>query len=148
MDRRVLVVVAVVALTLAGCASSGPKFAEMTALKTEATKPGTGRIYFYRTGVLGAAVQPDVRLNGEKVGKAVPQGFFFADRPPGSYEVSTSTEVERRLSFTLEANEVRYVRLNISMGVFVGRVYGELVDPAKGVAEIADTRYTGPPLNP
>jgi hypothetical protein len=146
MDRRVLVVMAVVALMLAGCATSGPKFGEMAAAMTEPTKPGTGRIYFSRTAVLGAAVQPEVRLNGEVVGKAVPQGFFFADRAPGSYEVSTSTEVERRLTFTLEANEVRYVRLNISMGVFVGRVYGELMDPAKGAAEIADTRYTGPPL--
>jgi hypothetical protein len=146
MNRRVLAVMAVVgASLLAGCATSGPKFAEMAASMSAAAKPGGGRIYFYRTAVLGAAVQPEVRLNGEVVGTAVPRGFFFADRPAGNYEVSTSTEVERKLTFTLEENEVRYVRLNISMGFFVGRVYGELVDPTKGAAEIEDTRYTGPP---
>jgi hypothetical protein len=31
------------------------------------------------------------------------------------------------------------------MGFFVGHVYGELVDEAKGQAEIVDMRYTGAP---
>jgi hypothetical protein len=88
-------------------------------------------------------VQPDVRLNGDVVGKAVPRGFFFVDRQPGNCEVTTSTEVERKLTFTLEPDQVRYVRLNISMGMFVGHVYGELVDEAKGASEIASMRYVG-----
>ena len=147
MKLRTLSIVAIIGSTLlSACASSGPKFAEMTTAMSAAAKAGTGRIYFYRTTVLGAAVQPEVRLNGEVVGKAVPNGFFFADRPAGNYEVSTSTEVERKLTFTLEANQVKYVRLNISMGFFVGHVYGELVDEPKGSAEIADTHYIGPPL--
>jgi hypothetical protein len=46
--------------------------------------------------VLGAAVQRAVKLNGEVVGKAVPQGFFYVDRPPGDYTVTTATEVEKK----------------------------------------------------
>jgi hypothetical protein len=53
-----------------------------------------GRVVFYRTTVFGAAVQPEVKLNGVTVGTAVPNGFFWADRPPGPIEISTSTEVE------------------------------------------------------
>jgi len=68
----------VVSVLLAACATSGPKFSEMTASMSPA-KPDIGRIYFYRTTVLGAAVQPSVRLNGEVVGKAVPNGFFYVD---------------------------------------------------------------------
>ena len=49
----------------------------------------------------------------------------------------------RKLTFTLEAGQVRYVRLNIAMGLFVGRVYGELIDEAKGKEELSDLRYTG-----
>jgi hypothetical protein len=144
MRIHAIVAVAVLAVAAAGCATSGAKFAEMAAAMDVAVKPGTGRIYFYRTTVLGAAVQPDVRLNGEVVGSAVPRGFFFVDRPAGNYEVTTATEVERKLTFTLEDGQTRYVRLNISMGFFVGHVYGELVDEAKGRSEIEDTRYTGP----
>jgi hypothetical protein len=96
-----------------------------------------GRVFFYRTSILGAAIQPDVKLNGEKVGSAKPKGFFYVDRPAGAYKVETSTEVTRTLSFTLEKNQTRYVRLNISMGFFAGHVYPELVDTATAEKEIA-----------
>jgi|SRR6266849_3438175 hypothetical protein len=143
--RSVAIVVA--SMLLCACATSGPKFSEM-ASSMPAAKTDMGRIYFYRTTALGAAVQPDVRLNGEVVGKAVPNGFFYADRAAGNYQVATETEVERKLTFTLDSGQVRYVRLNISMGFFVGHVYGELVDEAKGREEIADMRYTGTGTTP
>jgi Protein of unknown function (DUF2846) len=145
---RARVVMAVVtSLLLSACATSTPKYSEMAA-SMGAAKSDMGRIYFYRTVLLGFAVQPEVRLNGEVVGRAVPNGFFYVDRPAGNYEVATSTEVERKLTFTLDAGQVRYVRLNISMGFFAGHVYGELVDEAKGQSEIADVRYTGAVAKP
>ena len=142
------VVMAVVAtLLLSACATSTPKYSEM-ASSIGAAASDMGRIYFYRTVLLGFAVQPEVRLNGQVVGRAIPNGFFYVDRPAGNYEVATATEVERKLTFTLDAGQVRYVRLNISMGLFAGHVYGELIDEARGQAEIADVRYTGPPAKP
>jgi len=143
--RTVMVIIA--SGLLAACATSGPKFSEMAPAMSPVNSD-MGRIYFYRTTVLGAAVQPAVRLNGAVVGKAVPDGFFYVDSPPGNYQVATETEVERKLTFTLESGQVRYVRLNISMGFFVGHVYGELVDEAKGQREIADLHYTGVPKTP
>ena len=115
-----------------GCAG-GTKFADtpIPALAGE-----QGRIFFYRTAAMGAAVQPDVKLNGDKIGNAVPKGFFFADRPPGNYQVETSTEVKRRLSLTLDQGQTRFVRLNIGMGFFVGHVWPELVENAIGEKEI------------
>ena len=148
MHIRTAALVAVAAsLLLSACATSGLKFTEMSTTLA-APKSEMGRIYFYRTALIGAAVQPDVRLNGEKVGKAVPNGFFYADRPAGNYQVATETEVEKKLTFTLDAGQIRYVRLNISMGFFVGRVYGELVDEDKGRSEIADLRYIGAVATP
>jgi hypothetical protein len=128
-------------LTLAACAS-GPRFLEMSGNIPSLAADG-GRIYIYRTTVLGAAVQPSVKLNGEVVGSAVPDGFFYVDRPPGSYKITTSTEVDRDLSLTLEAAETRYVRLEISMGFFIGHVYPTLVDNAEGQSDVSTLRYTG-----
>lgn len=125
-----------------GCAS-GPKFAEMKS-SIPALDASQGRIYFYRTAVVGAAVQPSVKLNGESVGKAVPKGFFYIDRAPGNYTVETSTEVTRRLSLTLDPGQARYVRLNIALGFFVGHVYPELVETATGEKEILKCGYAGP----
>jgi hypothetical protein len=105
--------------------------------------PNSGRIFFYRTMVMGAALQPDINLNGMKVGDAKAQGFFYVDRPPGNYEVVTSTEVDRKLTFVLEKGQTRFVRFSVSMGFLVGHVYGELVDSAEGMEEIKECKYTG-----
>ena len=94
---------------------------------------------------MGAAVRPNVKLNGEVIGEAISHGFFFVDRAPGEYTIMMSTEVDRSLSFTLEEGQNRYVRLSISIGFFVGHVYPELVDSSVGKKEIEDLSYTGTP---
>ena len=127
---------------LTGCAS-GPTYSQLKAT-FPAVAQDKGRIFFYRTVVLGAAVQPAVKLNGQEVGTAKPEGFFYVDRPAGAYTVETSTEVKRQLSLNLETNQTRYVRLNISIGFFVGHVYPELMDNAAGESEIVSCHYTGP----
>lgn len=127
------------AALMTGCAS-GPQYSALH--NTEAPPAsGNGRIYIYRTAVLGAAVQPDVKINGDVIGKAVPGGYFFVDRPAGNYQISTSTEVKRTLSLTLDPDQKRYVRLNISLGFFVGHVWPELIDNQVAEKEIEDCHY-------
>ena len=142
MKRAAIFVLLLLAgVSLFGCAS-GPKFTELQP-KMVAESPEVGRIFFYRTSVLGAALQPDVLLNDQKVGNAVSQSFFFVDRPPGGYIVATSTEVERKLSFTLEKAQTRFVRFSVSVGFFAGHVYGELVESSVASEEIKDCKYIG-----
>jgi hypothetical protein len=89
-------------LAVAGCAS-GPAYNDVKASFT-AVPAGNGRIFFYRASSLGAAIQHAVKLNGEDVGSAVPNGFFFVDRPPGDCEVTTTTELKKSLTFHLDAD--------------------------------------------
>ena len=141
---RTAAAVSIVAL-LSACAS-GPKMSEVQS-SIPALKQDEGRVYFYRSGsMVGAAIQPNIVLNGEVIGVSKPGGFFFVDRAPGAMQVSTSTEVEKKLSFTLNAGEVRYVKTVIGFGIVAGRVYPELVDKAVGEKEIQDASYTGKPL--
>lgn len=141
---RRLAVVACAAL-LAACAS-GPKHAEVQS-SIPALKATEGRLYVYRSSsMLGAAIQPNVVVNGKVAGESKPGGFFFVDLPAGTVEVSTSTEVEKKLTLTLDAGQTRYVRTTIGFGLMVGRVYPELVDNAQGAKEIAETSYIGKPL--
>jgi hypothetical protein len=128
---------------LCGCAT-GPKYPEV-APKFSSLAVDQGRVFVYRSTAIGAAVQPEVRLNGEVIGRAVPMGFFYVDRSPGNYEMITSTEVDRKLTFTLERGQTRFVRLDISIGFFVGHVYPELVDTNVGETEIQDCSYIGKP---
>jgi len=137
-----LILLLALVMGLAACATTGPKFTEMN-VERVAKDAGQGRIFIYRPSAFGAAIQPDVLLNNERIGEAKSWGFFYVDRPPGEYVMVTSTEVTRKCSFTLEKGQTRYIRLSISLGFFVGHVYGELVDESVGQEEIAKCRYIG-----
>ena len=140
--RKLLIIATVcLASALAGCAS-GPKF--QTVESSIGTIPqGKARIYFYRSTTAGAAVQPSVKLDGAVVGSAEPKGVFFVDRDPGDMEVSTATEVERKLTFTMAAGETRYVRLKMHLGLLVGHVIPELVDEKEAKDDIAGLAFAG-----
>lgn len=142
MKRIVRLVVCLgFAVFLSSCAS-GMKFTQVNP-GIAPPNPELGRIFFYRPSALGAALKPDVVLNGVKVGEAISHGFFYVDRPAGTYEAVTSTEVSRKISFVLEKGQTRFIRFNTSFGFFVGHVYGELVEQNVGLEEIQECKYTG-----
>jgi hypothetical protein len=138
--RRAFLLAACVSL-MAGCAS-GPKYTEMKS-KIPAIKTGEGRIFIYRDSIFGAAVQPKVMINGVEVGTSQSNGFFYVDRPAGDYKISSSTEVERSVSFVLAAGESKFIQSSISMGLLVGRINFELVNAAGGETAISGLAYTG-----
>lgn len=145
MRRTVLKLagLAAVGLLLAGCAATGAKYGEMAAAMP-GLKPGHGRVYFFRdSSMFGAAVQPDIRLNGEVVGESKPGGFFFVDRPAGNYSATASTETEKAVTFVLQAGETKYIRTKPQMGLIVGRIILELESPDKAQTELASLSYTG-----
>ena len=142
--RRLLVTSLLVALLLPACAS-GPKYSTLMATQP-GVAPGQGRIYFYRPSALGAAVQPDINLNGQKVGTAKPHGVYFVGRAPGDCVVTAATETEKKLTFTLDPGQTRYVRLKIQMGVLVGRIVPELVDRNEAEEEMRDLSFVAEPL--
>ena len=95
---------------LASCAS--PRGLDEPPLQIPAMKPGYGRVYFTRPGEFaGSAVQPEIRMNNEVVGRSVPGGFSYVDRPPGKYAVTTATEVENAVTFQLAAGAIRKIPL-------------------------------------
>jgi hypothetical protein len=142
--KHIRLIVILSSFCIFSACASGIKYTEYQS-KIPAQSADTGRIFFYRASSLGAALRPDVLLNNEKVGQAISYGFFYVDRPAGDYQVVTSTEVTRKLSFVLEKGQSRYVRFSTNFGFFVGHVYGELVDPEVGKKEIQDCKYTGTP---
>jgi hypothetical protein len=135
----VLAILGVVAVT--GCAS-GPRYSEAQAT-LQALPEGQGRVYFYRTQIGGAAVQPNIYLNGQEVGSCEPDGVFFKDLPEGKYEASAGTEVTHKLSFVVNANEEKFVKCYLSIGFFVGHPHLELVDPNEAREEIQSLSLTG-----
>jgi hypothetical protein len=139
---RIIATMMCAGLFLAGCAS-GPTFSKISSTIPELSSD-MGRIYFYRSSSpFGAGVQPAIMLNGTKVGDSIPGGVFFKDVSPGDYEVATSTEVKRKLTFTVAARQSRYVETSVGVGFLVGRVHPTLVDPAVGKKAIQELSFTG-----
>ncbi|WP_179283247.1 DUF2846 domain-containing protein [Bordetella genomosp. 9] len=95
-------------LLLAGCASH--KYADIANAMAPMAS-GEGRIVLYTPATsvsLGANAQPRVRLNNRLVGCAKPGGFFYVNRPAGSYTVSSQRG--KSLTFALAAGQTQYVR--------------------------------------
>jgi len=129
-------------MIMVGCAS-GPKYKDIAA-EIPPVPQSQGRIYFYRDGSpVGSAIQPPIYLNGDKVGKSVPGGFFYVDRQPGEYKVKTSTEVERILTFMLADQEKKYVRTKVSIGLIVGHVLPILEDEEEALKTLNKSAYIG-----
>jgi hypothetical protein len=128
---------------LASCAS--PRGLDEPPLQIPALKPGYGRVYFTRPGDFGgSAVQPEIRMNNEVVGRSVPGGFTYVDRPPGKYAVTTATEVENAVTFQLAAGETKYIKTSVTPGILVGHVTPTLEFPEQGQSDIGRLRYVGP----
>lgn len=143
MNRRFALIATLVGASLLSACASGPKFADVEK-SIPTMKPGEGRIYFFRSNsMMGAALQPDLRLNGQVVGSSKPGGFFYVDRPAGNYVASAATETEKTASFKLEAGETKYLRTSPSFGVLVGRIVVEIDDPSRARSEIQGLSYTG-----
>ena len=142
--KKILILSISAILMLSGCAS-GPKYTELkSSLPEIANKEEHGRIFFYRTkSPVGAAVTSNIKVNDEVVGVSKTGGFFFVDQKAGNIEVSTKTEAEKNLNFTLEAGQTRYVRTKVSMGALVGRIIPELVDNETAEKEIQGNSYIG-----
>ena len=91
-------------LLLSGCAT-GPTYEDYISNKIEPIPEKQGRIFIYRTSTFGTAVQPSIKINNIVVGKAVPQGFFYVNKLPATYEVSAQTEVKRKVNLDLKSGE-------------------------------------------
>lgn len=140
MKHKLLITLIAIS-SLAGCAS-GPAFQKYSA-SIPVIPVEQGRIYIYRKNIFATAIQPKVWLNEQVIGKAIPKGFFFVDRPAGTYQVKTSTEATRTLKFNLQSGEEKYVRLEPKIGAFIGHIKPVLVDSDVGKSEITQTKYTG-----
>ncbi len=133
---------AVLAACLFGCSASGPRFSEMAG-SIPSLGENQGRIYFYRTSIMGMAVQPDVTVNGQFVGKSQPGSFFFIDRPAGTYRASARTEAEGTIDITLRPKQTAYILMSISAGLMVGRPEFERVAESEGRKELPPLAYGG-----
>ncbi|MGR4870651.1 DUF2846 domain-containing protein [Variovorax sp. LARHSF232] len=126
---------------LTGCAS-GPRYADI-APNIPPPEPEQGRIFFYRSSVMGAAIQPDLRLDGQVVGSFAPRGFFYVDRPLGRYTAQARTEAEAKLDIDVLPQRTSYVEMSIGLGFVIGQPKLALRTPTEALPDMVDLAYIG-----
>jgi len=108
------------AALLAGCVATGPKYSEAQA-SFPAIAAGDARVFFYRDSMMGAALAPDVRVDGRVIAPMKPGSFFFVDVPAGRHTASASTEADSTVDFTAQEGDTVYISMSIGIGLVVGR---------------------------
>jgi hypothetical protein len=101
-----------------GCATGGGAPSSSPAVRA-APAVGNGRICFYRTTFHALSVQPDITIDGKAVGRAIPNAYFCVEREPGTFEIATVAEPDRKFAQVLAAGETRYVRLDFTVTWFL-----------------------------
>lgn len=97
-----------------------------------------GRIYFYRTAFPWmVAVEPDVIVNGQRVGSSRHDRFFHKDAAPGRYEVFLTSDPENPLYLNVEAGRASFVKTVVRFAATGTKLTAELMDEAEGRQEIA-----------
>jgi len=135
---RNLLLVGGLALLSAGCAS-GPRYTNYRA--AVAPPPdGYGRIWIYRPAVHGAETQPEVKVDGQVVGRAVPRGVFHVDTPAGVHQVSASTEWKHTAIVNVPPNADTYVRLKTLPGLLLHHLVPQQVPEERASDELTKMR--------
>ncbi|HEX3673719.1 MAG TPA: DUF2846 domain-containing protein [Rhizomicrobium sp.] len=123
--------------------ASEPTFAQHQAMEP-AVQANMGRIYMYRpSSFAGAMLSPVVKVDGVDTSDMGSGDYFYVDRPAGTYNISATTEKTEGVDVPVVAGQTVYVRFHVSMGLFVGHVTPEIVDAAKGSAEITECEFSG-----
>lgn len=133
---------AVLSACLFGCSATGPRFSEVSQ-NLPSLGENEGRIYFFRNSFLGGAVQPEVSVDGQVVGKSQPNSFFFIDRPAGRYRATARTEAEGSIDIVLRPRQTAYVEMSISMGFMVGHPAFQRVGESEGRSALPSLAYSG-----
>ena len=131
--------IALLIVLFTSCASTSKSSSEKNiAAKEFNTNIDKGTIYLYRPGrAVGAAVQTQIKINGQDAGGTGPSTFFKWNLEPGSYVFSCfTTESSAAVDLDVKANTLYFLRQDTRMGLSSGRVTLKEVDESTGKAAI------------
>ena len=135
MNRVLTLASCLAALVLVGCASAR-QFVPMPDQSKAIEDPTKGRIYVFRPSGFGGAVGMSVADGGNPIGSTGPGSYLCWEREPGDVIVSATSENTSRVSLPVRAGSIHYILQSIRMGIWVARTELEVVDEAKGKAEL------------
>lgn len=130
----ICMVLVFVSLFWLGCAVRGPVFTGFDNIPSD-----KGCVYIYTStnlGILGYHEPIIVFLDGKPFAKLGSGGFCGAILPPGKHIFEASTEVHRRIGFSIEAGKCIYVKMTKVSGIHGYRPWFQKIYFTVGEREI------------
>lgn len=132
----------VVALFGLSACATGESLSQSSAAIPSVTK-GKSRLVVYRTGILGAAIQPKVLVDGQETDTCQPNKVFYVDVPAGRHTLSAKTEAQETLVVDATAGAATYIECTVTFGIVVGRPDLKIVDSSTGRSKIGKLVFSG-----
>jgi hypothetical protein len=140
-----LVVFALLACALAGCASLTPEDAQRDrVLKQFGTKPDIARLYVYCDEWLGVVQKFNVALDGRPLGQLASLTYLHAEVAPGRHRITATASNTDTLEFEAEAGHNYYVWHEAKLGMLYPGVRLHLMPESEGKVATAGTRFVPP----
>jgi hypothetical protein len=117
--RNLIVVCALLASALAGCASVPMASSEADAsAKQFQPRAGYSNIYLYRNETMGAAIAMTVSLDGKVMGRTAAQTYFLWEVTPGRHEIASHTENTATITIDAVDGRNHFVWQEVKMGMW------------------------------
>ena len=121
---RAIVGALITAAALNACASvpMASSDADIQAKQFPPPPAGQATFYFFREGILAAAVALNASVGQRMLGQLGPDTYFRIDLQPGEYDTRcSSTENSRSTTISIATGETRFVEIAPRFGVAVAR---------------------------
>ncbi len=146
--KKVLLVTAITASLLTGCATVPMESKEATEKAKAFEKPSAENagLYIYRANGPGSALKKDVWVDDKCVGETAPNMFFYQLVKGGEeHKISTESEFSPNdLLLKVEGGENYFVKQYIKIGVFVGGADLKAVSKEEGEKAISKLALAKP----
>ncbi len=134
-----LFAVALVAASLAGCASVPMGDATQdAALKTFTVAPDKAGLYIYRNETMGAAIKMDVAVDGAAIGQTAANTYLYKEVAPGKHTVVS--QGEDKLDVDAAPGTLTFVWQEVKMGMMSAGSKLHLVDATQGKKGVNETK--------
>jgi len=135
------IALAVVALSLVGCASVNMGDAQKDASTKKFTAPkDNAAVYIYRNESMGGAVKMDVKLDGKPIGQTAAKTFLYKEVAPGKHTISSKAENTDTVEIDAKPGTLFYVWQEVKMGVLYARTKLHLVGEVEGKKGVLETK--------
>ena len=92
-----------------------------------------------------AALEPDVIVNGRRVGTSRHDRFFYKDARPGRYEVFLTSDPDAPVYLELEAGEARFVKTVVRFALSGTKLTAKVMEQAEGRREVENRKTVAAP---